>query len=70
MPRRVSIAQRIVEDIRIAIERLWIPRPWHNPIGTEEASQLGIVPSGVVVAQPLATGQTALVILTGEALRC
>lgn len=66
---RVCVAQRVVIDIAIAIEALGIARIGHNRIGADEASQLGIIPAGVVVVQALPAGDAALVILAREALR-
>ena len=51
----------------MALERLWVGRPRHNGIRTEEAPQLGIIPSGIIVTQALAARQATFVVLAGEA---
>ena len=68
MPRRVCKPQRVIEHITVPIERLWIGRSRYNGIRTEERIQLGVIPTGIIVTQPLATRQAAFVILAGEAL--
>ena len=67
MPCWIQIFYGVVEHIAVAIERLWVGRPRHNGIRTEEAPKLRIIPSGIIITQPLATGQAAFVILAGEA---
>ena len=63
----INILQRVVKDIAITVERLRIGRPRDNGIRTEEAPQLGVIPSGIVITQPLAAGQAAFVVLPSEA---
>lgn len=67
MPTWVNQTSRSIEHITIAIKRLWIFQSRYNRIRAQEASQLGVVPTRPVITQPLATGQTSFVILTGEA---
>lgn len=66
MPTGIVVLERIIEHIAVTIEALGIPRVEHNRIGADEASQLRIVPAGIVEVQPLAAGQSGLVILAGE----
>jgi hypothetical protein len=68
MPRWICESEGIVEHITIPIERLRIGRPRHKGIRAEEATQLGVIPAGIVVTQTLATRQAAFVVLAGEAL--
>ena len=62
------MAERIVGHVSITIQRLGIARFRHNRIRTHKPPQLRVIPSCVVVTQPLPTGKTILMILPGEAL--
>ena len=54
MATGIGVAQRVVVDIRIPVQRLGIPRLGHQRVGLEEATQGRIVePSPVIIqAQP------------------
>jgi hypothetical protein len=52
MPRRVRVLQRIVEHIRIPIQRLRVARARHNGIRAHEAPKQRVVITGVVIIQP------------------
>lgn len=69
MARWIRKSKRIVQTIAVPVECLRIFRPRHNRIRAQEAPQLGIIPAGIVITQPLATGQRTLVILAGETFR-
>ena len=68
MPGRIVMTERIVGHVGVTIQRLGIDRLRHNRIRTHKPPQLRVIPTRVVVTQPLAAGQTFLVILSREAL--
>ena len=65
---RVRVPRWVVVYVRIAIQRLRIARLGHQGVRLREPPQRWVVPSGVIVVQPLGAGQAALVILAGEGL--
>jgi hypothetical protein len=52
MPTRIHILQRIVEHIRVAIQRLRLARARHHRIRAHEAPQQWVVITRVVIVQP------------------
>jgi hypothetical protein len=63
MPAGVGVAQGVVVDIGIPIERLGVPGLRDNGIGLEEAAQDGIIEARPVIIQ----AQIRLLPLAGEA---
>ena len=49
MPARICKSNRIVVDIRVAVEFLGIRGIWNNPVGGDETPELRIIIAGVVV---------------------
>jgi hypothetical protein len=52
MSRRIRILQRIVEHIRVPIQRLRLARPRHHRIRAHEPPKQRVVITGVVIIQP------------------
>jgi hypothetical protein len=63
MPAGIGVAQRVVVDIRIPVQRLRVPGLRHQRVGLEEATQDGIIEARPVIIQ----AQIRLLPLAGEA---
>jgi len=63
MPSIIQIAQRVIVNVGVTIQRLRVPRLGHQGIGLQEAAQGGVVEAGPVIIQ----AQRPLPPLAGEA---
>jgi len=63
MPRGVRVAQGVVVDIRIPVQRLRVPRLRHQGVRLQEATERGIIKAGLVIVE----AQPRLPPLAGEA---
>jgi hypothetical protein len=63
MPPGIGVAQGVVVNVRVTIERLWVPGLGHDGIRLQEAAQGGVVEAGLVIIQ----AQALLPPLAGEA---
>ena len=52
MPAGIGVAQWVVVNIRIPVQRLRVPRLRHQRVGLEEAAQGGVVEAGSVIVEP------------------
>jgi hypothetical protein len=52
VPAGIGVAQGIVVDIRIPVQRLRVPRLGHDGIGLREAAQGGVVEPCSVIVEP------------------
>jgi hypothetical protein len=59
----VGVAQGVVVDIRIPVQRLRVPRLGHDGIRLEEATQGGVIEARLVIVEP----EGSLPPLPGEA---
>jgi hypothetical protein len=52
MPAGVGVAQGVVVDIRIPVQRLRVPGLRHHGVGLQEATQGRVIEARLVVIQP------------------
>jgi len=62
MAGRVSVIQRIVSGVGVAVQRLGVVRAGDDAIGGDEPTDLGIVQPGLVIIE----AQFVIVFLVGE----
>jgi len=52
MPRRIRVPQRVVQHVRVAVQRLRVCRVRHKRIRADEAAQRRVVVARAIVHQP------------------
>lgn len=66
MLRNGAKTQRVIQRVRQSIEVLRIPRIRHKRIRTDKPAKLRVIPTRIVVAQPLTAEQAGFVVLPDE----
>ena len=62
MPRRIHVLDRIIQRVRVSVQRLRIPRVWDHRIRADEPPNPRVVIARAMVHQPRA----GLKLLSGE----
>jgi len=71
MPRGVGVLQRVVQHVRVPVQRLRVARLRHHRIRLHKPPQRRVVPSGIVKVQPYCTlftlpGEGVLLVATDK----